>query len=449
MLDQCLRFTRNIELVPLLFKAICFIGLSWQLFEITSEYFKYKVNRQTTVFIPNIVEDLSMVMCLPVAFAIDFKKFNSEFRSNWTQKEFSHNGMLQNLSVHEIYNYTYDADNILLDLFYLDGVWNGRPQSTRFSSIMKMEKYFFRWNICYLYSVKSFKSLSLDQIKGGSVVHIFFGNRVPETDEVWLFIVEKDRISFRETIEARSIFRGDYRKLNTFETSHYSIREQLLPPPFETSCFYYSKLNIANNIECIEQCIFLKSFKKWGEIPSESFVPNNAVDYKFLKVSNYTKYFAEIDEIRLSCRLSCPNITCDDTKIVTIHEKEAHYKYSTKVSIRWTRKTSLFPSAAISCRPSSTLPELILYMMSSFSTWTGLSVMSLNPILLLHNLSKIKSVPGILTLKLRRHRRITPRNLTDRMSPLEDCVVPQSLLIHELGQVAFRPVNNRSRSACY
>ena len=452
MLHQCLRFTKNPEAVPLLFKVICLIGLSWQLLEITSEYLQYKVNIQTTMFIPEQVEDLCMGICLPVAFAIDYKKLNSELRSNWTPTEFDRKEMYRTLFTHEIFNYTHAADNIIHYAGYWKDGWGwSKSKSTNLSLIMKTQKYFFEGNICYLYSVRSFKSFSVRSIRGGTVVFLNFGKEISETHVVWLFIGEKNTIPFRETTEARYIFRtNSSKKLDYFDSSHYSIRKKLLPPPYETGCFNYSELKFTNSIECFERCVVLKSFQKWGAILRRSLVPKDSNNYKFVRNSNENKNRAEVNELHVSCELSCPNINCEDTHIVTIQESKAYLgsdRIFKNTSIAWQRKTSSFPSVTILCRPSSTLPELILYIMSSISTWTGLSMMSFNPILLFRRLSMITSVPGISTLDFRQHRRVTATNHTNRMSPLEDCVVPQSLPINEFSKKLFRPANNRSRSA--
>ena len=177
----------------------------------------------------------------------------------------------------------------------------------------------------------------------------------------------------------------------------------------------------------------------------------NAVDYKFLKSSNYTNYSTELHEIRIFCQSFCPNVSCYDTHTVTIQESESYLGldilYEKNISIAWQRKTPSIPSATIFCRSTSTLPELILYMMSSVSTWTGLSMMSFNPTSFLRKLSRIKWICSKSSLELCRHRKVTPMNHTDRVSRLEDCLAMQSLEIEKLKQMAFCPINNRSRSA--
>ena len=443
-------FISNIKGTLFLFRVMCLLGLFWQLLELSGAYFKYNVNRHTTVFIPQKVEDLSMVICLPIAYVIDYNKFNTEFQYNWTPDKFNRQGMLLNLSIHQINSFTYDADHILDDVLYWDDVWGGGPESNNFSSIMEMQKYFFGSNICYVYSVRSFKPLNVQWIRGGSIVYLYFGKQISETQRLRLFIAESDIIPFRETIEARNIFRGNSSmKPDYFKSSHYRIRRQLLPPPYETACYSYSQRNFTNNIECIEHCLVAKSFKKWKEIPTRSLVPNNTIDYKFVNVRNRTKYIAELEEIRLSCQLSCPNTSCDDTQLVTIQETGAYLGWNTlagnNISISWHRQTPSIPSVSISCRPTSTLTELILYMMSSVSTWTGLSMMSINPFLFLRRLLKTKSAPSISTVDLCRHRKLIAMKHMDRVSRLEDCVVSQSLAHDKLRQLTFQLLNDYSK----
>ena len=456
MFHQHFSFATNIEAVPLLFKVICLIGLSWQLFELSSEYLKYKVIIRATLFIPDEIEDLSMGICLPVAFAIDYNKFNNESGSNWTATEFDRKGIFQSLSVHEIYNYTYDADKIISEGGYWKDPWGWESKSTNLSSIMTMQKYFASSSICYLYSVRSFKPVSIKWVRGSSVIYLYFGQEISATNAVLLFIGQKDGIPISETIKARYIFRGNCRaKLDKFQSSHYSIKEKLLPPPHETACRSFSSFNFTSNIECIENCIVLKSFKKWGAISNVSLLSNKVADYKFINVSNYTKYKVELDEIRLSCLSSCPNKSCENTQLITVHESDVHvgaeYFFKKNASMLWQRQIPSIPSVTISCSPSSFLTEVILYMMSSISTWTGMSMMSINPLVFLRSLTKTKSTPCISISKHRRHRKIIPVNHTDRISRFEDCLVSQSLAIEKqsleiekLKELPFHAVDNRS-----
>ena len=448
MLYRCLPFARNIESASLLFKAMCLAGLSWQLFDISNEYFKYKVNIQTTVFIPEQLENLSMVICVPMRFAIHYQKFNRKFQHNWTPDKFLQKGMINNLSIHDIYTYTYNADDIVYVASYQTYFWTTSYSKTKLSTIMQFQKYIFARNLCYLYSFKSFKLFSINQIRGSNVGYFYFGKQISQTAGFWLFIAEKDKIPFRETIEARYIQRGNSSmKLDYFQSSHYSIRKKLLPPPHETGCFSYSKLNFTNSVACVEHCIVKKSFQKWKAISNISLIPNNAVNFKFVMERNSTKYLIELRNIRLSCQKSCPNPSCDDMKIVTTQEITAHLGmdslYKGKISILWQRLIPSSPSIKILCRPSWTLTQLILFMMSSVSTWTGLSMMSFNPILLLRGLSKIKWTSRISHLELRRRCDVTAMDHTVRMSRFENRLLSQSLAIERLRQMLFHLLKDR------
>ena len=115
--------------------------ISWQLFEISDQYLKYKVNSRTTVFIPKILEELSMGMCLRVYYAIDYDKFNTEFQHNWTSYEFAEKGMLNNLSLNRIYNYTYDAEDLLYDEDFLRDLRSRDPLYS-YTSIIEARNFF-------------------------------------------------------------------------------------------------------------------------------------------------------------------------------------------------------------------------------------------------------------------------------------------------------------------
>ena len=191
MLHRRLSFARNIQLVPLLFKLLCLIGLFWQLLDISSEYFKYKVDILTTVTIPDEVQNLSMAICLPIRFVFDFEKFNTKLEFNWTPDEFDRQDMIRNLSINEIYNYTYDADNIVYQVNYHNSYWHALVSKTNLSSLMKLQKYFFSYKICYLYSVRYFEPLSIKQLRGSSIASILFSKEISEIPSFLLFLQRK------------------------------------------------------------------------------------------------------------------------------------------------------------------------------------------------------------------------------------------------------------------
>ena len=448
MLHRCLRFATTIKSIPVFFQVACLIGLFWQLFAISSEYLIYKVNIQTTVFIPEQIEHFSMGICLPIEYSINYTKFNTEFQYHWTPNEFDKKDMFRNLSILEIYNYTYHAENILYLISYPENDGRRAWKSSNFLSIMNMKKYYSRSNICYLYAVRSFKPLSVDQTNGRNIISLFFRKEISKTYAVQLFIAEEHRYPFRETRKAGYVHRGHSSpKLDKFESSYYSIRKKILPLPYETACFDYSNLNLTNSVECAERCVVQKCFQKWGAIARASLLANEIKDYTFVWSRNFTKADAELYEIRRSCRSSCPSTSCEDSHIVTIQESAVHLGLDTifenNVSLAWGSNTPSFSSTRISCRPTWTLVELILYMMSSVSTWTGLSMMSINPILFLRNLPRTKLAPVRSTVEHRKRHEMAAMNHTIRVSRLENRQASQSLAIERLRQMVFHLLNDR------
>ena len=81
--------------------------------------------------------------------------------------------------------------------------------------------------------------------------------------------------------------------------------------------------------------------------------------------------------------MQCDKIPCHDTQVVTLTDNGVYNEDVAKItsmSIFIRHMIPVFPFVNITTRPSQSIEEFITLALSSVSTWTGLSILALNPV---------------------------------------------------------------------
>lgn len=423
-----------------LFVISCLGGLLWQQYQLCEEYFQYKVSRQTRVYTPEVLQDLAMIICVPVYSVIE-AKLKSQENESWEYLKRAPGSQKQiTFKISELKQFSAHENAILSSIIYWSSYSSMAQRNHNFSELVNSSKFFYDFDICYKYALSAEIMPNVQYISGGTVASFFFNNKLSNASGISLLIGDRNRTPYWELAYSRYIYRGSssntFTQSNMFESSHYSISSQLLPPPYETHCHDYTAHNLVNRIECINECRISQAMKQWGRIPSDVMVANMTINYSFLTL-NYTSS-SKLDNMRLSCDASCSMISCDDKHFVTFKENEVHINdLPTGTSIAWDINIPLIPSVSIASRPVSYLTELILYIMSSVSTWTGLSIISLNPFIIFKRLTsqrKVSDTRKTADEKGRRSRTAVPVSLSDRVSRIEDSIVSMSLVFDKIKQ---------------
>ena len=419
-------------------------GLLWQQHIIFFEYFKYKVSIQTTVFTPKIVEHVAMVICIPGEAALDYNKINKETGRNWKfeSEHMQDHGKLTNMTIPEINQFTYFGENILYGVYYWGDRFGAYYHVDKISlHFNESIKYYCNRYICYKYVLKGNDSINIRLVTGGSITNLCFNDNLQNTYAVNLYMAPADGVPYREARESRNIYTGNKisSRTNYIETSFYSITTELLPSPYETHCFDYNETGVLNQAECIERCLLETGLRRWNRIPETAIFPISSINNSFVSSSESVSV---VTQMRLSCEYSCPNVSCSDTQIVTVREIGAHLELddvNPNVTLIWKRKSPSIPSVKIICRVSSGITDLIIYMMSSISTWTGFSILGMNPIVIFKKFKpKFQSLDTEFSKRLKLN--FSKRSSSERIERLEECVVSLSLLMAKFDEFRDRIV---------
>jgi hypothetical protein len=166
---------------------------------------------------------------------------------------------------------------------------------------------------------------------------------------------------------------------SSFVSHHYIMNITSLPPPYETSCFDYEMIGYRDEIECMETCTRGRSVKAFNKIPyMTSITEPSDMQLLYFTDRNDSIIDKQFQDIQKECEFSlCSGKGCNDNQIVTITTA----MYSKNLS--WTHVTPIQPSFEIKSCAALPFLELIIYCFGSISTWTGLSIIKMNPFLLI------------------------------------------------------------------
>ena len=394
-----------------LFLILAFAGLIWQLVSICQLYFQYKVVTRTTVFIPKIINPMALNLCIMMSSILDFDGIRKSTGNNWTydaliseQQLFTE--LLHDLTVEEMFRFTPQENDVVDQVSFTNSSLCSeiKVKGIDAKKLVKVDKYLYMIYVCYRISLIGDEPLSLRHfasfLKSSGMIRFYkFSESFKRSDVIKFAVGPVDEIPFRGLMISPYIFR-EYNdslkeaKYGYFVSHHYSMKVELLEYPFETFCYNYTTIGFKEEMQCTESCVINKTWDRFKKLPFTAAIT----------VSSKNKMLSEIDlkdadnsrdflKIRNDCaNKQCSRPSCRDTQYFTVTVPFSRPYF------RWKHVIPLQTSFVISSRPQLTLIELITYLLGTISTWTGLSIISMNPIDL-----ATKAVRNITTQKTKKN----------------------------------------------
>jgi hypothetical protein len=372
------------------------------------------VTTRTNVFIPDIIDPLAVSICVRLENLLDFEALNEDLGKNWTYESASNDDMLictiQNeLSVRQMFNYTPREDEIIENLVVRKTVADGDVMLSDQKDIKKatnVRKYLYMGFICYKIMIINDQPLSLRRLvasldSSGMIRFIKFSQKMKMSNVVKITLGNFNSLPFRGLMVTPYTFRTynsttDQALLNYFVSNHYTMTIESLEDPYETQCFNYRSMKMINEIECIESCIRNRTEQKTGKLPFTTLVQEpsekkvlNQLDLIHPHINNI------FQKINQECALGkCARPSCFDSQVIT------HTSSYERSNFSWKHVVPTQTSFLIVSRPQLSAVEFITYLLGAVSTWTGISIISMNPVKLLkfnwkEYVSKSKAEKGI------------------------------------------------------
>jgi hypothetical protein len=250
--------------------------------------------------------------------------------------------------------------------------------------------------VCYAYTFKTFDHYSITRAAHAmdyflEVYHIILTDKLGNTEYFFPIVFDTidDKSSPYPTYSrnfAQKVSHFVYsRQMNktVLKASNMRIRYRynqihLLEAPYDTNCTY----NIGW-YDCQRQCM-IYSMRVYSRVPFSEIVDNPS-DFKAVSVADLSDKAFEDTLIKLenSCWDKCRSMPCFHTFTVTLPAPflDDSFFNRTKMSVY----TPEVPVTTVLTTPQVSLVEFVIYILSSFGIWFGMSLASVSPI----NLKKL------------------------------------------------------------
>ena len=352
-------------------------------------YFQYKVVTRTTVFLPAIINPMAMNLCVRIFYILDYEGIRNSTGKNWTllNDNKSGNELLHELTVEQMFKFSPEENDVVDQVAFTNSSLSSEimVEGDDAKKLVKVDKYLYMNFVCYMLNFIRDEPLSLEHftsssVSSGMIRFYKFSEKFKKSNAIKFAVGPVDEIPIRGLMISPYIFR-EYNdtlkeaKYGYFVSHHYSMEMELLEYPFETLCYNYTKTGFKEEMQCKESCIINKTWDRFKKLPFTATITVSSKDKVLstidLKDTDNNRDFIKIQN---DCvRKECYRPSCRHTQYFTVTESFS------RPFFRWKHVIPLQTSFIISSRPQLTLVEFITYTLGTISTWTGLSIISMNP----------------------------------------------------------------------
>lgn len=402
---------RVLKTYRIVFICSCLGILIWQQYSVFELYFQYKVSSTTRLFIPEIIEPLAINFCLIELQALDYLRLNQETGRNWSWGDVGRRELEypdgEWLTIQEELKYTPDGNDIIDNIGYMKPkslnyhAWASH-EKPKMQDLLVIEKYLYSLWVCYKITRKQKESLNYSDVASavhapGAIFIVKFNEKFKNTTHIKFLIGPYDRLPFRGLMSI-PYFRTELNLkhnntrfvYNYYVGDHYMINTELMLPPYETRCFDYRTVNQDNVHHCREMCVIRESSKRFNRISFTNTVSHSiGVDLQSKQritekeLNKNMTLQKELMEITEYCRTKkCSRPACSDSEIMTSVQKsiKACAQCNQNESIGLKHVIPFRPSFEIKTYESLSFVQLVIYALGSLATWTGLSILDMDPI---------------------------------------------------------------------
>lgn len=243
--------------------------------------------------------------------------------------------------------------------------------------------------VCYRVFIKGEESQSLQALVSYSFspgmirVMEFNDTALDRTHYIQVVLGVKDKFPYRELVNTNYLNRNYNLSRQTAQSNYivshnYKMETESLPSPYETKCFDYGGTEFDNEVDCRQDCIRRKTKEIFNKVP---FTVVTMASSEEKMVSDIDLRNETLDrvfkEIMVDCSLGrCSHSPCSHSQVMTVSIARRGPQF------RWKHVISSQPSFRIITVPNTQVYEFIIYLLSMISTWTGLNVLAMNPVIL-------------------------------------------------------------------
>ena len=358
-------------------------------------YFSYQAVTQNKFYAPDRVSFPELHYCFRylddvLDWSAIWKKYG---KPNSTMKDARK--WLDVITIKDIFDYT---PNVSIDeCLHRDATGHTFEQKWNDCDIFSVSKYVQQQYVCYRLATKEnnsydfkfiynslYKERLLYEIKYSGILSTGKKIRATLTEHLFVYISNFYTPAY-------------YSKTGTgfsLQLSCSKFKNNFIGFPYDN--FFCEKPN-EDHFECIEECLKTYTMKYWNRIPFYSFhqkpIEAKMISGSMMENKTNLKYMTVWYE---KCQISCPMHPCHYSYCIT-HGHEDHPGISNSLSKNGGIKSASSikvlsprsPDINITYVPSLPFLDFIIFIFSTFGTWFGLVIVSLNPISVVEQIYRI------------------------------------------------------------
>ena len=393
------RFSRKV--FGCIYLLFCLVGLLWQSSQFTSMYLKYMVSSKIVISFPKEIQPYSPNICFRYTDILDFERLNRETGRRWSYSQVPQvvRKYQHELTVAEIMTMTPRVEDIVKDVSFKtknsEIIFSNRTHSPM--TFLEIKKYLFLEYVCYKIIIKGQKSLSYEELAvttvgPGIIMNFDFSNEEPlsRTHSLKVGFSSEQYYPYRPVTIAPVVWRDYDPNTKTVRSNVFVVHNHLfltinLPPPYETNCFDYLSLGFVHEVECSQVCLNNRTRDILGKVPYSAVIDDLVqmpiVSYQDMQSKTFS---SKLHGIKRYCNDKCRKTPCFDERIITNIQGKPGSRFKLVYIVPQQ------PLISIKSRPKTNLVEFLIYIFSTISTWTGFSIMALNPFCLWNKIVAFK-----------------------------------------------------------
>ena len=405
-----------------LFFLTCLSALTWQLYEVFLLYCQYQVKSTTKLFIPEVINSLPISLCVYIYDILDLDRLNKETQRSWSHPYSfilgdKNNWYPFNLTISQLFQYTPTPAEVITGFRYMKSSslkhndWRFSPprsESNLLKAGIQVERHLYLSMICYQVSLNESQKLMFSDVASGIspglISGVFYSQQVRRSRGMVLFIGDSNGRKPLVELQNTPFFltgynvKEDKKLFNCLTVEHSMMKTQLLPPPYETKCFDYGRKKYYNEVDCREECMTRETWNKLHRVHHMTFVRedyesrhDSRIRIDTSDILSNASLEKELFEIAEYCRkMECNKISCHHSSVITNNIKlswnDFYASDETSYIMRHLLPTQHYVET--SSTPSISIVELIIYILGSVSTWTGLSILDFNPVSIIFRIKR-------------------------------------------------------------
>lgn len=362
-------------------------------------YFQFATATDILISLPDKIDIPDFSFCVRYTDVFDLKSFEPSASENPSEKPTDSNdedirALQKKVTIEDIFKYTPNVEELWIRCLSRK-VRDYNVISTNSSecnTLFKIRKFYVQEYICYnFHQTKSenatyeFRNIAFSLAFPG----VFYGILLQNNGSFGK--AEYCRAVIHSThglpTDSLSLSPGFYRKwdhekkqakYNNFQVSYYQLFKKLMRYPFQTNCRDYDSEGLSNQNDCVNSCMNVSTVKIFNKIPFSIFqahpIPLQHINTGDLENDTFADLLMKVED---DCFGQCQQLDCDDSYTLSqiLKEEKANGGEGLSFMVNAPRQ----PSFTVSHRPLMPVTDYLVYVLSCFGTWFGLSVLSLNP----------------------------------------------------------------------